>query len=104
MNEEEAAIEWSEDEQSPDEGEAAEGELELVVPAIPAAGIARTTLKARGTRAQAAKQLARRAAKLLASPAVQAVLPPQARVALQAAQKLGKLASKAKKLRKWLPW
>lgn len=100
------------------DGAQAEGQLQLVVPAIPAAGIARTVIRARGNRASAASQLARRASKLLSSSAVQAVLPPQARVALTAATRLGAIASKlnvrkvgvkaakaaAKKLRKWLPW
>lgn len=102
-NEEEApAIEWAPANEA--DGETAEGELELVIPAIPAAGVAKTRIKARGTRASAARQLARKAERLLSSSAVQSVLPPQARVALQAARKLGALASRAKKLRKWLPW
>lgn len=103
-NEEEApAIEWAPANEEAN-GETAEGELELVIPAIPAAGVAKTTIKARGTRASAARQLARKAERLLSSSAVQSVLPPQARVALEAARKLGSLAKRAKKLRKWLPW
>lgn len=102
-NEDAPAIEWAPADEEVN-GQAAEGELELVIPAIPAAGIAKTRIKARGTRASAALQLARKAERLLSSDAVQSVLPPQAKVALQAARKLGKLARKAKKLRKWLPW
>lgn len=100
--EDEPAIEWETPEEQ--DGEKAEGELQLVIPAIPAAGIRETKLKARGTRASAARQLAQKANALLSSSAVQSVLPPQAKVALQAARKLGALATRAKKLRKWLPW
>jgi hypothetical protein len=101
MEEEEAKIEWAAEDEEGD-GEEAEGTLQMVIPAIPERGIRRTVVKARGTRAQAAKQLAGKAAKLLSNPMVQAVLPPQAKIAMRAAQKLGKLLPG--KLKRWLPW
>lgn len=101
MEEDEAAIEFVPEEPGSD-GEEAEGVLEMRIPAIPEKGIAPTKIRARGTRAQAARALGRKASALLSSRAVQAVLPPQGRIALAAAKKLGSMLPK--KIKRWLPW
>lgn len=78
-------IEWT------PQGDQGEGELVVTVPPSPRKGIAETRLVARGSKRAASRSVASQASKLLSSSAVQAVLPPQAKVALKAAQGLAKL-------------
>ena len=68
-----------------------EGELVVTVPPIPEEGVAATKLVARGTKQSASRNVARQASAILNSRLAQAVMPPQARLALSAAKGLAKI-------------